>query len=357
MNILILISTLEYGGAEKQAILDAELLSKDNNVFLCTFSSGPLAKIIPKQVTYSIITKKGYFQAAYEVYKYAKRNKVEVIHASLFASMIISVLASFGLNLSVFWHFHSHEYNIPTRSKLAFFFLSFAPSLKKILFVNRELLDYYKCRYYFPRHKLKVLFNFSSIHINRLTKLSFGDIIIGYVGRLVELKRLEYLIEMAVFFRDNGFNKFKIIIVGDGEKRKSLESYSKKLKVDEFIFFSGFQNNLEEWYSKFHIFVNPSSEECLSMALIDAGMAGIPAIAFDVGGNKEIILSGKTGFIVTSKEELFSITGNLLNDDKLRDRMGAKASKFCADRFSPHSHFESLMQLYGECFGTLSKVS
>jgi glycosyltransferase involved in cell wall biosynthesis len=84
------------------------------------------------------------------------------------------------------------------------------------------------------------------------------------------------------------------------------------------------------------------------MALIDAGMSGIPSVAFDVGGNNEIIIDSITGFIVETKQEFFERILSLVLDKTLRERIGKKAIEHCIEHFSPDRHLEQLESLYKE---------
>lgn len=348
MNILILVSSLSYGGAEKQSILDAELLSREHTVYLGAFREGPLASEISPIVHFLPIDKKGYLFTAYNLAKIIKYKKIDIIHASLFAPMVISILATFNSRITVFWHFHSHEYDIPGKSKLAFRLLALSSSLKKILFVSQELQDYIEKRLNLPHKKLGLLYNCSQIQPTymAINKKSFQTI--GYVGRLVELKRVEYLIDLAAYLIGKGQIKCEILIIGDGESRSGLEQYARDLHVDRYITFTGFQSNPQKWYRKFDLFINPSREECLSMALIEAGMSGVPSLAFDVGGNREIIQSGVTGFIVSTKDALYTKSLLLLTNATLRDQMGRAAQEYCGKKFSAESHLNVLNALYKE---------
>jgi glycosyltransferase involved in cell wall biosynthesis len=219
----------------------------------------------------------------------------------------------------------------------------------KICFVNHELIKYFQGRgFNFPRNKIKLLYNNSTIHSPIEKNEKNGGIIIGYVGRLVALKRVEYLIELAKYLVKNKFIDFNIQIVGDGDQRNLLEQEVSKKELKDYISFAGFQKDIEKFYIGFDLFVNPSQEECLSIALIDAGICGIPSVAFNVGGNNEIIIDSQTGYIVNTKEEFFEKIISLVKDKSLREKMGKKAKEHCINNFSAEVHLKQLENLYGE---------
>ncbi|MGD0342431.1 MAG: glycosyltransferase family 4 protein, partial [Bacteroidales bacterium] len=156
---------------------------------------------------------------------------------------------------------------------------------------------------------------------------------------------------LAQYLIRNKFINFRILIVGDGEQRNMLEQEVSNNKIGDYISFVGFQEDVVKYYNRFDLFVNPSREECLSIALIDAGMCGIPSIAFDVGGNNEIILNGQTGYIVNAKEEFFSKVFSLVNEKTLQIEMGKKAKEHCFKHFSEEVHLQQLESLYKEVIG------
>lgn len=350
MNILILISSLNFGGAEKQAVIDANFLADDHNVFFGFYKDGDLKDQVSSKVNLIKIKKSNYIATAIRIAKIIRENDIQVIHASLFAPMILSALATFFTGTKVIWNFHSHEYDLPAKSYFAFNLLSKSRNVKKIVFVNNELIGHFRARgFIFPRSKIELLYN--STDFDQIPKRSGNNcnkIIIGYVGRLVELKRVAYLLELAKYLISKEMRNFEIQIIGDGEEREKLEEYVQIHQLMDYIRFFGFQSIMEKFYSNFDLFISPSGEECLSIALIDTGISGVPAIAFKTGGNDEIIKDQITGYIVTSKEELFEKSALLLQNSELRTRMGEEAANYCKDKFSQENRKRELIRIFVE---------
>jgi len=346
MNILILISSLEIGGAEKQAVIDANLLAEENEVYLGYFKEGVLINKVNPNVKLIRITKSSYIKTAFKLKQIIKVKDIRIIHTSLFAAMIIAGLATLLTKVSVVWHFHSHEYDAAIKSNMAFKILSKFPNVHKIYFVNKELIDDYKKQgYNFPVSKTDVLYNSTDFEIIPEKKTRHTNIVIGYVGRLVSLKRVEMLIELTDFLTKKRITNFEIRIVGDGPERIRLEELMLNNNLTNYFKFLGFRTNIEQIYSEFDIFILPSEEECLSIALIDAGIAGIPSIAFNVGGNNEIILNDKTGFIVNTKDDLFIKAEMLISDNTMRIELGNNAKIHCNNLFRKQIRKEKLNKI------------
>ncbi len=334
MNIAIMVSSLSLGGAEKQAITDANMLSRESATWLISFSEGPQKGLIDSGVHYLRIPKRGYVRTAVYLSRAIRENDIRVLHVSLFASSIIGALASLVTGVRVIWHFHSHEYDAPPLSRLAFTVASRLPGVKRIIFVSNELRDDLRERFHLPNSKLEVIYNSSGVGRAGVRTGHSLKITVGYVGRLVKLKRVSYLLDLAEYLRGNEAGDFSITIVGDGDQKSKLEEECAARDLMNVVEFVGFQQDTASYYSRFDIFVNPSEEECLSIALIDAGVTGLPAVAFDVGGNREIIEDGSSGFIVHTEEEFFRQVHLLMSDEELRRKMAERAAVICAERFN-----------------------
>ena len=287
MNILILVSSLVVGGAEKQAINDANMLCGNNNTHLLVFNDGMLNVNLSNKVTYLVVKKYGYLETSKRIANYIIENNIEIIHTSLFAPMIIGAIASLRTKTPIFWTFHSHEYDIPLKSKIAIMLLARNKRLKNIFYVNNELMHFFEERLKLPTKKSNILYNSTAVIPNKKKeKEQIKEMIcIGYVGRLVELKRVHFLLELALFLKENNLSNFSIEIYGDGESRDELENFCLKYQLNDVVIFHGFKTDLQQAYQSFDLFINPSREECLSVATIDAGIMGKPIIVFDVGGN------------------------------------------------------------------------
>ena len=346
MNILIIVSSLSIGGAERQAVNDANLLINSHKVFLVVFKDGLLNVNLDNRVKYKVIDKIGYLRTVLALVTFIKKYHIDLIHASLFAPMIIGSLASIISRTSLYWNFHSHENNLPLKSKLSYYLLSRSRLLKKILYVNKELRMHFENSFFLPREKGIVVFNNGTLDYQPKFIESKSVFIIGYVGRIVALKRVEYLIDVAKFLISRQVYNFSIHIVGDGSSRPLLEEQIVNEKLQEYFVFFGFQHDLNNFYTQFDIFINPSMEECLSIALIDAGMNGIASIAFAVGGNDEIILNNETGYIVTRRGDLFERVYRLYSQSEIRIKMGKKASLYCNSKFSWQERLRKLNMLF-----------
>lgn len=127
--------------------------------------------------------------------------------------------------------------------------------------------------------------------------ISADAVVIGTVGRLVPVKNhLGLLRSFSVVKRK--FEKVKLLIVGDGELRKHLETYVQELDARDDVHFLGFRRDIPALLKAIDIFVLFSFSEGLSISLLEAMASGLAIVASDVGGNREAIGNNEAGLLV-----------------------------------------------------------
>jgi glycosyltransferase involved in cell wall biosynthesis len=101
-----------------------------------------------------------------------------------------------------------------------------------------------------------------------------------------------------------------------------------------------------ELTSQLDVYVQTSRWEGMPIALIEAQVAGIPAVVTDVVGNRDVVVHGVTGFVASSEEEMAHYVAQLRDDAALRARMGAAARKSASARFSMDAIFRQWLSVY-----------
>lgn len=122
----------------------------------------------------------------------------------------------------------------------------------------------------------------------------FDDkIILGNVAELHKNKGLSYAIEALCKLPAN----FIYIVLGEGEQRAHLQKIIEKNNLSGRVFLPGFIPSAPQLVKGFDIFLFPSVKEGLSFTLLEAGLAGLPVVATNVGGTVDIIESGVSGLL------------------------------------------------------------
>jgi glycosyltransferase involved in cell wall biosynthesis len=113
-----------------------------------------------------------------------------------------------------------------------------------------------------------------------------------------------------------------LIIIGEGEERSSLERLIKHHHLQNRVHLIGYLD-AAQYLKAFDIFILPSKKEGLPYVLLEAGLAELPTVASDLPGNRDIIETGETGFLIEPKPRLLATTLEMLSrDGGMQRRLG-----------------------------------
>ena len=155
-----------------------------------------------------------------------------------------------------------------------------------------------------------------------------GAVVIGTVARHEPVKGIIYLVEAAGLMKERSGRDIVFLIVGDGNLRKDIETRAASLGVKDRIIFTGMRDDVPEMMCAMDIFAQPSLNEGMGKTLVLAHALGLPIVATRVQGIPDVVIDGKTGYLVPPAdagflaEKLLELTGS----PELRDKMG-KAGK------------------------------
>lgn len=173
------------------------------------------------------------------------------------------------------------------------------------------------------------------------------EYVVGYLGRLSEEKGVRYLVEAVGGLRD-AMVPVKLLLVGDGCDRISLEKQVEEKKLENNVFFAGFQANIENWLVTFDVFVLPSLTEGTPMSMLEAMSMGIPVIATSVGGIPDVIKDGNNGLLVLSSdsEALKEKIQRLEKNPDLQKQLAMEGVRTIEQQYDVHSWCRKIEALY-----------
>lgn len=170
------------------------------------------------------------------------------------------------------------------------------------------------------------------------------------VGRLIEIKGLDYLIRaMNHVLREEP--DAVLIIVGSGPEKDRLISLSRQLGIKEHIRFIDAvpQKKLAKFYSLADVFVMPSViSEGLGLVLLEASSCGTAVIGTDIGGIRDIIEHEHTGLMVHPKdsEALARTILRVLQDKSFGEKLVSNARQLVKEQFSWNAIAEKFAGIY-----------
>ncbi|MCX5829829.1 MAG: glycosyltransferase family 4 protein [Deltaproteobacteria bacterium] len=359
-KILLLCETLDPGGAERQVVTDANLLAANNwNVTLAYWATGRLVNTINPAVAQFLITSRNWLGRLVSLYFFCRKGRFDLIHAHLTGANLLASVVGRLLNIPVIitehglglWRLNELKFRIvvSVTFKLAHTIACVCIATQTVK-IERENADptkttiIYNCYSSFAVAKTQI-----SLAARCRHQIRESAIVVGFVGRLIPVKRLDLLLAVAEIIMEKIPNVI-FLIVGDGPDIPELRNQVKKRGLANIFRIVGPQTDIAQFYEMMDVFVLTSEREAFSVALLEANASGLPAVVFDVGGNKEIVVHGETGYVVpfADCEQFADRLTALLADDALRKKMGSEAKQRTENNFSQTARLKVLDGMYRE---------
>jgi len=189
-----------------------------------------------------------------------------------------------------------------------------------------------------PKKEIGVVNN--GIDINEFfpdhSKVNPDQFQIVCISRVTPRKGIRFLVQ-AFKVLAGRYTQIRMIIAGEGNELESLRQLVQGLGIEDKVVFLGAvpHDKVLEHYQKANVFVLPSLNEGMSNTMLEALACGLPIVATDTGGTKELVRDGKNGLIVKMKDshDLVEKIEKIMLDRELEKRMGV-ASRLMAEELS-----------------------
>jgi glycosyltransferase involved in cell wall biosynthesis len=172
--------------------------------------------------------------------------------------------------------------------------------------------------------------------------------VVGTVGRLVPIKDHKTLLEGArIILEREPLTRF--VIVGDGPDMDSLKNLACDLGIRSRVCFPGFRDDAADLLGLFDIFCLTSLHEGIPMALLEAMSLGLPIVATQVGGVKEVIHDNECGLLVPSRDarSFADACLRVLRNETTRERLSRNAMLRVREGFLLDRTVKSTQDIYG----------
>jgi glycosyltransferase involved in cell wall biosynthesis len=172
---------------------------------------------------------------------------------------------------------------------------------------------------------------------------------IGAVGRLSGEKGLDVLLDAFAHVAEQ-MPDARLVLVGDGPERGSLEARARDLSIADRVEFLGQRSDVPALMVDLNLYVLPSRTEGLPMALLEAMAARLPIVATRVGGIPEAVADGESALLVSPEDPtaLAEAMMRVLSETGLAERLQGAARAAFEDRYELSrmvDRYEALMDL------------
>ena len=375
IRVLYIIDSMFFAGAQNH--IASMIRGHDKNRFrpylLCLQEKGPLGEELEAE---------GYPVAAYglkRVYAlqaacsymrfipFLTRERIDVVHAYLFSAQIYGIPPSrmAGVPLVIAGRRDSGKYWRAPRYLLA---RKFANSFSHIQIANAHAVKEFVVREEgVSPDKVKIVAN--GIDASRFSpredavdRVERQALTVGYVGSLTRVKQVEVLLKAARRILP-ACPRLRVRIVGgepvttqrlrEGRTDLWLRTIASELGLGDHVVFTGARTGVQKELKEMDIFVMPSILEGMSNALLEAMATGLPVIATDSGGNRELVDEGNTGYLfpLGDDQKLGELMLDLLGSEEKRRALGRAARQRVMEQFTVQRMVAEMERAYLEGLG------
>lgn len=362
MRVLHVNTHMNIGGIGQYIVSLAKAL-KQNRVECFVASSGgelfpELVRLDIRHIRLNMNTKFEFgpkvFRAASRLAHIIKDEKIDLIHAHTRVSQVASYLASRRTGIPYIATCHGY-FNAKLSRRL------FDTWGEKVVAISEAVRAHLEKDFNVNPQRIEVIYNgidldrFSNIYsMDQIAraKRSLGiprGVIVGTMGRLSSIKGQKFLIE-AMKDVTSKSKDTRCLIIGSGREEAALKDLSKSLGLEDRVIFTGAAYmDIPLYLACMDIFVLPSIEEGLGLALLEAMSLGRPCVASATGGIKDIVDDGVNGILtpVGDSGSIANAVLKILSDKDLAKNMSEKARDFVKSRFSIEAMTDNMIDLYG----------
>ena len=368
-NILQFIGSFHQGGSERQVVQLTRLLLEDEtfNVFLATLNKeGVLLDELEKKGFTDIPEFKltsffnlNFLRQVRKCAKFLREKKIGIVHTHDFYTNIFGILSAkyAGIPVKIASKRETGGMRSATQNRIEKFVFKTAD----IITVNAEAVKKYLVVRGISPTKIEITYNGLDLEYLKPKETNRGIIceklnlprdqnarFITLVANLRhEVKNQEMLLDVAKKIRDD-FPNAHFVFAGEGDRKRILEKMAEELGVSENTHFIGRCDLVSELLSISYACVLTSTAEGFSNSILEYMAAVKPVIATNVGGAREVIVEGETGYLIESgdSDAMASRLLNLLKNPENSAKMGTKGRRVIEEKFSTETQLERIVSLY-----------
>jgi len=370
-KILHIITLSEWGGAQRVCYDIVTNLDKDK--FLVEVACKPGGELVKKLnekkiKVYEISSfRRGIslindFKTLILLYKLIKKGKYDIVHChSTKAGFLGRIAAELANVKKVYFTVHGWGfYNVEEygwAQKLLIFLEKIAAKCStKIICVSEKVKEDGIERKIAKKDKFLIIKNGIGWKVKgnrqkerQTLRVKENDIVFGMVGRFAYPKHPLMFLRAAKVIRQK-FSQVKFVLIGEGPLFQECQNFIKENKLENSISLLGekIPEETRELLLSFDIFVLTSKFEGLPITIIEAMFAGLPIVATNAGGVRELVQEEKNGFLVNpdNLSELIKKMSYLINHPIERKKMGEESLKIAKENFILDKMIRNYEDLY-----------
>jgi glycosyltransferase involved in cell wall biosynthesis len=355
IGVMHIIDTLDAGGAERVAVNLANLVPRERyRAYLCTTRrDGPLSELVAEDVGRLRLQRKRRFEvgALRRLVAFIRQHRIRILHAHD-TSLFIAILASLvPPRPQVIWHVHFGRY--VTENHLAWLYRRAVSCVNGVIAVNRPLVKWACEVLGMPAHRVWYIPNF--VCASPLD--AEPPPLPGLAGqRIVCVANLRFEKDHPTLVRAmaqvvHHIPTAHLLVIGapsDLAYLDAIQGEIAKYGLEHHVSLLGQRDDVFAMLQACDIGVLSSASEGLPLALLEYGLAGLPAVATRVGQCPDVLDEGRAGILVPSgaPQQLAEALLSLLRSAELRAQLGDRLRTRVRELYSVDRIMEQVCQVY-----------
>jgi glycosyltransferase involved in cell wall biosynthesis len=363
-RILHIIPSLDQAGAEKQLVLLAAGLPRDEfETHVCALTRGGprQAELEAASIPVTLIGKrlKADPLAAWRLQRHVAQLRPQLVQTWLFAANAYGAAAALKAGVP---HLVAGQRCVdPWKAWPQLAIERWVARRADRVVVNSQAVRDFYCQHGLPAGKMVTIpggvppaepSDLSRADLLEELDLPADARLIGAVGRLWPQKRIKDLLwaaDLCHLVRDNIW----LLVIGDGPQRRQLERFVHLLQGEDYIRLLGERNDVGRILPHLDVLWLGSEYEGLPNAVMEAMAARVPVVATDIPGCRDLVVPGETGFLVPvgDRAARARATEKILSDPQLAKRLGEAGRQRMTDQFRVDQMIQRHVVMYREIFG------
>src|ERR1041385_285803 len=372
-NVLFIIDSFEQGGSERQALQLLRQLHQSGRVdvrLACLQDKGSLKAEAEKlsigeihEYPLTSFYDRNFLTQLRRLIRYLKENRIDVVHTHCFYTNIFGMIGAYlarvpGLTSKG----ETDGFRTPMQKRVERFSFRLANRVIANCLVVQDMLIHEGVD---PK---RIIQHYNGLDLDRMkvrlgltreaARAKFGLPETGKRFMTIVANLRNPVKDHEMFLRAAARVRAQIpdaafVIAGEGELMPGLRELADQLGIPEDVHFIGRCDDVATLLFASHVGVLSSKAEGFANAILEYMAVGLPVVATDVGGVREAIIEGQTGFVVPAGDDaqMAARIIEVLSDDDRAREMGARGKAIVAEKFSSEHHLRNTLELYDEVLG------
>lgn len=362
ISVCLLVDTVGwYAGTERQVAETAKRLDPDKfDIHVCCLESSPQLDALKSVCSVAVFPTAKFNSAAgiqqtLRLRSYLDQHRIQIVHAYMNKTALFAVFASILKNRIVvtsrlntgYWY---------TRGLLLLFrvlnlgtdhMMANSYEAKRIA-ADTEKVDLSRISVVYQGVDMDI-FHPGTGNLEACDTLGIpgNSRVIGMVANLRAVKDVPLFLRAAAIVAPK-FPDVSFLLVGSGELYDELKQLALTLGIADRVFFTEGKGEVVNYLSRMSVGCLTSHSEGFSNSVMEYMAMALPVVATAVGGNKEAIVDGETGYLVHDRtpEAFAKPLIHLLENEEFRKKMGERGYRRCAENFEIRRTIRSLEDFY-----------